>query len=104
RENVARSAYGHSFEIPLRFQQPLSLRRYLHLSPLPRDHQAVVVAVIADVAHLAQRLRVADPSSMENQRIGGLGPFRWRQLFSQLLFAEDGVVAFGDANPVGAAQ
>ena len=41
--------------------------------------RAIKIAIVADDALVAQRLRLADAPAVQDQRIGGLRPFRGRQ-------------------------
>src|SRR5258708_787436 len=49
-------------------------------------HEAVIVAVVADDALVAERLRTADAAAVQNQRIGRARPALLRQRLPQLLF------------------
>src|SRR3954471_4534675 len=69
-----------------------------------RNDVAVIVAVVADDALVAERLRLADAAAVEDQRILGARPALRRHRGAELLLDRDRVVAFGDANPVGHSQ
>src|SRR6266567_1652139 len=65
-----------------------------------RDDQAVVVAIVAYRALLAERARAADPAAVKDQRVRRARPAGFRQGGAELLFDYDGIVGFGDADPV----
>src|SRR4051812_28006492 len=66
-----------------------------------RDHQAEILALVANDTLVAQRLRAADTPSVEDQRVGGSRPPFGRHGVAQLLLDHDRVVGLGDADAVG---
>src|SRR6476661_1696293 len=72
--------------------------------PLARDHRAVILAVVANDALVAPRLRPADAAAVQNERIGRARPARLRHRRAQLLLDDDRIVGVSDADAVGDAE
>ena len=68
------------------------------------ERAAVVVAVVADDALLAERLRLADAAAVQDQRVGRPRPLRRRHRSAELLLDDLGIVRPRDADPVRDAQ
>ncbi len=68
------------------------------------DHEAVVVALVANETLIAQRFRTADAAAVQNQRVGGSRPPFRRHRLAQLLFDDDRIVRFGDADAIRDAE
>ena len=60
----------------------------------------VVIAVVANGALIAQRLRFADAPAVKDLHVGGERPHLLRQQAAQLLFNVDGIVAFRDPDAI----
>ena len=73
-------------------------------SRIAPDHVLVVIAIVLHRALVAERLRLADPAAVQDQRVGGAGPSFRRQRGAQLLFDDFGIVRLGDADAVRHAQ
>src|SRR5581483_9200455 len=65
-----------------------------------RDDEPEVVAVVAHDALIAQRLRFADASAMQNERVGRPRPPLLRQRLAELILNRHRIVAFRDANSI----
>ena len=65
------------------------------------DRGFVIVALVADRTLLAQRAWFADPAAVQDQRVGGDGPFGRRHRRAQLLFDDFRIVAARDPDAVG---
>src|SRR5262245_14521526 len=64
----------------------------------------VVVAPLLHNALLAEWLGPADAAPVQDERVGGTRPALLRHRRAQLLLDDDGIVPFGDANPVRDAE
>src|SRR5437762_10760169 len=62
------------------------------LPPDRAEHAAVIVAVVADAALVAERLRLADPASVQNQRVRRQRPLLRRDCRTELLFDNLGII------------
>ena len=76
----------------------------LGASALGRNHGAVVVAVLADDAFIAERFGTADSAAVQDQRIGGASPARLEHRRAELLFYDFGIVALRNSETIRDAE
>src|SRR5262245_46583844 len=76
-------------------------RSNLSLFILSHDHEAKIVAVVANGTLVAQRLRFADAAAVKNLHVGGERPHLLWQGRAQLFLDLHRVVTFGDADAIG---
>ena len=74
------------------------------MSKLGGDFRAVVLAVIAHEALIAQGLRSAYSAAVKDLHVRSEGPSFWRKGRTELLLDNLGIIALGDAYPVRHSQ